>query len=103
MATVHQDGEGGLAHPLAVAIVRSAQYEEGKRGVMVMWTVYDRPRDYPDGFIARRFDIGKGVHGPTEHALKADLASLRAIFLEAGLTCLARHDDDEPQIVEVWL
>jgi hypothetical protein len=35
-----------------------------KRGLLSMWTVYDRPTDHPDGFIARRFEIRR-EQGPT--------------------------------------
>lgn len=70
-----------------------------------MWTVYDRPRDYPDKFVARRFDIGKGTVQPSDSIIVApDLETLRNMLeFEMHLTCLARSPEDEPQIVETWL
>ena len=79
------------------------QHEQAQKGVLCMWTVYDKPTDHPGGFIARRHDVGRSGPYATEHAIIADLARLRVLFLEAGLTCLSRHDDDDPKIVEVWL
>jgi hypothetical protein len=70
-----------------------------RRGVLPMWTIYDRPKDHPDGFIARRFESIM----PTGDTLTGELEELRAIFINAGLFKLPRSDGDEPQIVETWL
>lgn len=68
-----------------------------------IWTVYDHPRDYPDGFVARMHVVGRGAHGPTARALYgATLGDVRAA-LPPGLTCLARSPDDDPRIVESWI
>lgn len=72
---------------------------------MPMWTVYDRPIDYPDKFVARRFDVD--ADGPRPSAsiiVAADLKTLRDILaFELHLVCLARDPKDDPKIVEVWL
>lgn len=79
-------------------------HEQAQKGVLCMWTIYDKPTDFPDTFVARRHDVGKGGKPlPTEHLIKGDLSKLRVLFLQAGLTCISRHEQDEPQIVEVWL
>lgn len=86
-----------------VEIMRQV-YEEAQRGVLCMWTIYDKPTDFPTTFVARRHDVGKGGKPyPAEHAITGDLSKLRTLFLQAGLTCISRHEQDEPQIVEVWL
>jgi len=70
---------------------------------MILWCVYYKPKDWPHGYIARRHDIYPGESRATEEVIKADsLESLRRLLPE-GLVCIARHPDDEPQIVEVWL
>ena len=67
---------------------------------MLMWTIYDNPRDYPGKCVARLFRGGK----PTAEALVADdLEALRIHMLLNGLVCLTRDDADDPVIVEVWL
>lgn len=68
-----------------------------------MWTVYQRPRDYPAQFVARLWKIGPGTFQSTDEILLAEtLAEIRAM-LPPGLMCLQRLTDDDPCIVEVWL
>lgn len=72
---------------------------------MPIWTIYEHPADYPDLFVARRFDIvpGEPEACATQDILTAaSLDELRSL-LPRGLTRIARFHDDEPQIVEVWL
>jgi hypothetical protein len=81
------------------------QQEAAKRGILINWVIYDHPKDFPDGFIARRWEVGGGLREPlaTEDALTGTLANLRSGFWRAGLTCLTRSPEDDPKIVETWL
>lgn len=64
-----------------------------------MWTVYDHPTDYPNGFIARRFTLD----GPTSNTVTgATLEAVRAAIPQ-GLVCLPRAGSDDKVIVETWL
>jgi hypothetical protein len=73
------------------------------RDPLIIWTVYDHPRDYPDSFVARRSEVTGGVVRLTTDMFVADtLGELRAL-LPPGLHCLPRYPDDQPHIVEVWL
>lgn len=75
-----------------------------KRGALAMWTIYDHPADYPDGFIARMHEVAtKGGTHPTSKTLKGELDELRQLFWRAGLLKVTRHPQDEPQIVETWV
>jgi hypothetical protein len=69
-----------------------------------LWTVYDHPRDYPDSYVARLMLIGRrGVIQRTNAMYTADsLDELRSL-LPPGLTCLPRHEEDDPVILEVWI
>jgi hypothetical protein len=72
--------------------------------ILSIWTIYDHPRDYPNGFIARRHTVAVSGTGPTDDTVKADdLTTLRRHLLQAGLTRINRSPEDEPQIVESWL
>jgi hypothetical protein len=84
------------------AIVKS-QWEASQRGQLTIWTIYDRPKDHPDGFIARRFEVGG--HGPvaTADTLNGELEDLRQAFWKAGLMKRKRQDGDDARIVESWL
>jgi hypothetical protein len=72
---------------------------------LAIWTVYRHPSDYPDKFVARRFDIDGDGARPTASIITApNLETLRDILeFELLLTRLDRHPVDEPQIVECWL
>ena len=73
-----------------------------KRGVLPMWTIFDHPKDHPDGFIARKFEV-KGDVSPTGDTLAGSLEYLRDTFSKAGLMRWSRHADDDPCIVETWI
>lgn len=65
-----------------------------------MWVVYDHPRDFPFSFVARRWSGGE----PTTEVIESrTLDSIRLLLAARGLVSLARHPDDEPQIVETWI
>jgi hypothetical protein len=69
-----------------------------------IWTIYDRPSDYPSNFVARLSLVGPGGQQPTEHLLvSTDLDALREQMMQLGLTCIPRYPEDQPHIVEVWL
>jgi hypothetical protein len=72
---------------------------------LAIWTVYSHPKDYPDKFVARRFDVDGDGASPSQSVIIApDLETLRSILkFEMHLTCLTRAVTDEPQIVESWL
>lgn len=64
-----------------------------------MWTVYDRPLDFPDKIVVRLFDPRKG---PTDIVLIfKTLHEAQAAF--AHWTWMVRAPSDEPQIMGVFL
>lgn len=67
-----------------------------------MWTVYDRPSNFPTLWVARRWEVRKQPM-PTSEVLLADSLEALRIKLPAGLTRLERQPADEPAVVEVWL
>jgi len=68
-----------------------------------IWTVYERPQDYPDRCVARRWLATTPVPSPTDDVLLADdLAGLRQ-QMPAGLVRMPRHQDDDPVILETWM
>jgi len=70
-----------------------------------MWTVYDHPKDYPDKYVARRFDVGRdGTKMSNSIIIAGDLEVLRTILaIEMQLTCLPRSKDDDAVILETWV
>jgi hypothetical protein len=68
--------------------------------MLSMWTIYDHPTDYPDHFVARRFELDK----PTSQILLCEtLEPIRDALAGAGLICFMRDPSDDPKIVETWM
>lgn len=82
--------------------------ERADTEVMSMWTIYDHPLDYPEGFIARRFEIshskvpGEGIAVTTDTLRGLTLDDVR-LQLPEGMVVISRSPKDEPQILETWL
>lgn len=71
---------------------------------MSQWVVYRHPRDYPEKFVLRRWDITRGhVLIATDEVALADTLELIREAVPPGLYCLKRFAEDDPRIVEVWL
>jgi hypothetical protein len=82
-------------------IVKS-QWQAAHRGALAIWTIYDRPSDFPDGFIARRFEVGAGQTTATRDTVTGKLEDIRQAFWKAGLMKLERQQGDDARIVESW-
>jgi hypothetical protein len=85
--------------------VATAHNDALRRGVLNVWTIYDHPKDFPDTYVARRFEVGKGRELPivTNDTVQGELQIVRESFRRCGLTCFTRNEQDEPQIIESWL
>jgi hypothetical protein len=70
---------------------------------LLIWTIYERPRDYPALYIARPHVVERGHTGPLPFHLQAPTLDLLRSQLPFGLAMLARADGDDPCIVETWL
>jgi hypothetical protein len=69
-----------------------------------MWTLYKGPGDPPEFYALRRFDVLPGGPRPTDEIHEADAAEpLRQMMRERGRVCLARSEQDAPNVVETWL
>jgi hypothetical protein len=65
-----------------------------------VWTVYDHPTDWPDYFVARRFEVDQ----PTGSLiLNKALSELQQDLASRGLVRLERQPADDPVILETWL
>lgn len=71
---------------------------------LAMWTVYDHPLDFPDKFVARRFDVDADGPKPTDEVIVSKhLYIVRECMAVRGLVCLTRNEGDDLKIVETWL
>jgi hypothetical protein len=90
----------------AVELVMTRQWEAVQRDAISHWTVFDHPRDFPNMFVVRRFEVTRGNPDPipTEDIIGAPtLDVLRDCLSRAGLVMLTRSEEDDPMIVEVWI
>ncbi|WP_326430379.1 hypothetical protein VQ574_20810 (plasmid) [Stutzerimonas frequens] len=67
-----------------------------------VWTVYRRPKDYPEQYVARRW-IAAPHPTPTEDILIADDLKTLQEKMPPGLTRMQRQQCDDPVIVETWI
>lgn len=74
-----------------------------ERGNLSIWTVYDHPKDFPNSYVARRFEVGQDGAHPTNDIVQGDLTIIRKSFRQCGLVRFDRNETDEPQIMESWL
>lgn len=75
------------------------------RNVLPVWTVYNKPKDFPHCFVARRFESGPGgtsVATP-DVIISPDLEILREGMERCGLVCMMRDEADDSVIIETWM
>lgn len=76
-------------------------------GHLDIWTIYDHPKDFPDAFIARRFEVRSTTEGGPQATadviVSGNLKDIRREMRNRGLVCLTRQDEDDSAIIETWL
>lgn len=74
--------------------------------LLVTFTIYEKPKDYPDKFVVRRWAVVRGrpnpVPDPKAWAV-ADSLEMARKALPPGLVCTQRYPGDDPVIVETWV
>ncbi len=75
--------------------------EQGTR--LVMYVIYDHPKDFPDKFIARRWEDNGGEPVPCNVVKVGETIEEVRAALPAGLACFTRYPSDDPVIVETWM
>lgn len=65
-----------------------------------IWTVYKNPIDYPNQYVARLFEYDK----PTATAvISENYTTIEGFMLSMHLHRIPAAEDDEKQILEMWL
>lgn len=78
-------------------------------GAFSMWVIYDHPTDYPNSFVSRRWvaeDIASGKLSATDDVLVShSLDNIRHKVRTLGRmnVKIAKRNDDDPKIVEIWI
>ena len=77
---------------------------ERGRDPLVVWTIYDHPKDFPEFFVVRPHRVmADGIVEAGEGYACPDIEVLREHMRQMGLVCLDRHPTDDPVIVETWI
>ena len=87
------------------ADIAAAWWRAHKWGDLPMITIYERPDEFPDEYVARLWLTRRGVAEPGMTGLvlrSGSLDDLRAM-LPSGLHCLPREPGDEESIVETLI
>lgn len=71
--------------------------------LILQYTVYKSPRDYPGKFVIRQFYVDASGARPCVGYVCDTLDEARSLVEPFGLICMPRFPNDEPQIVEVWI
>lgn len=84
-------------------IVESLQQVDFSELDLPLVTIYEKPLDFPDAFVARVWD-GKGPK-PTNTMIKRNtIQEIREDIMAAGFeTVFPRAEGDELHIVETWM
>lgn len=87
-----------------VDVALPAQRVPPEDAVMTQWVIYEKPSDYPDGYVLRAAFIMKGNQVMIDNVAwyAADPDELRAI-MPTGFVRLARMEQDDPVILETWI
>lgn len=68
-----------------------------------MVTIYEKPLDFPDAFVARVWD-GKGAKPTNALISRSTIQDIREDIRAAGFTTVFRRaEEDDPHIVETWM
>jgi hypothetical protein len=70
---------------------------------LTLWTVYERPKDFPESYVARMWEVTAAGPVATLSIIEGDLEFVRAAMRALGLVKLLRADGDDPVILETWM
>jgi hypothetical protein len=70
---------------------------------LTLWTVYERPKDFPESYVARMWEVTALGPQATQTLVEGDLEFVRAAMRAMGLVKLLRADGDDPVILETWM
>jgi hypothetical protein len=74
---------------------------------LILWTIYDHPRDFPDHVVVRPFAVRPGSLEPEPHqvgCLYRTLTAARTDCRRNGCSgFLQRDPGDDVNIIETWL
>jgi hypothetical protein len=80
--------------------------QRNEMNAISVWTVYKQPDDFPNHFVARRFEVQNGeLHHTDQVIVAGNITAMRKHLEQYRLSgvVMPRTDNDEPTVVETWL
>ena len=71
-----------------------------KNKQLEIWAIFNRPLDYPNGLIARKFLNDRPTN---EYIIGQNLNELRKLFRKKGLVAISKSSDDPISLIESWI
>lgn len=71
--------------------------------VLEIYTIYNRPLDYPSHFVVRKWLVSRGVTTPTEWIRTAKSLKKARKFVPWDKSRIERSEEDDYFIVESWI
>jgi len=68
-----------------------------------LFTIYEHPKDYPRGYIVRRWVARSTGFSEAREAWATETLEDARLIIPDGLFRMEREADDDPTIVETWL
>lgn len=69
---------------------------------LVIYPIYEKPKDFPEEYVARRWEVRDGVQTPTRFYARARTLSAVRDAIPAGKVRIVEANVD-PCIVETWI
>jgi hypothetical protein len=73
-----------------------------EQDLLLLWTIYEKPLDYPGGYVLRAYTVGREGDPFRQEKFYATSAQELRDSMPPTLNCLGRHYDDDPAILETW-
>lgn len=70
---------------------------------MQQYVIYEKPLDYPQGYVVRCWHIGPGLLSADKVAMHFSTLDAARAAIPPGLFMMPRKEGDDPAICEVWL
>jgi hypothetical protein len=67
------------------------------------YAIFEKPKDYPHGWVIRKFLIEAGKVTPTDQWWTANSLEEARSHVPSGLTKIVRQPGDPPFLVETWI
>lgn len=72
-------------------------------GALMIWTLYDHPRDYPSGYVLRPTAVLAGVTLFSPIVWYASTPEELEAILPDGVIRMGPQEGDDPVILSVWM